>query len=328
MLRAAICGAGQWGVRLIESVQGKSGKIGFAAAVTRDPAGRSDLAQRYGLKLTSDYAQVLTDPDIDAVVLATPHSQHAAEIEAAARAGKHVFAEKPFTLTRADAERAIAACRAAGITLHVGFNRRYAPAYRDMLKRIEAGEIGTVRHIEGHFSGPPSYQTEPGNWRSNRFESPGGAMTARGIHVLDSMVHIAGPVESVFAFSEKLQHDIDVDDTTVCALRFAGGVTGLLATLHVASASYRIHVFGSAGALEMRGETELLRSDLQGNIERFSYPPVDKERAELEAFADAVAANIKFVIAPEEIVNGVAALEAVAASARTRQPSGIAPFTM
>lgn len=328
MLRAAICGAGHWGIRLIDSVQGKSGKIAFVAAVTRDPARRSDLADRYGLRLTADYAEVLRDEGIDAVVLATPHSQHAAEIEAAARAGKHVFAEKPFTLTRADAERAVAACRAAGITLHVGFNRRYAPAYRDMLKRIAAREIGTIRHLEGHFSGPASYQTEPDNWRSNQFESPGGAMTARGVHVLDSMLHIAGPVESVFAFSEKLQHDIDVDDTTACALLFAGGATGLLATLHTASALYRIHVFGSTGALEMRGETELLRSDLDGNIERFGYPAIDKERAELEAFADAVAAGTKFVIAPEEIVNGVAATQAVAASARTRQPVGIAPFAM
>ena len=326
MLRAAICGPGHWGTRLIQAVQGKSGKIAFTTAVTRNPAGRADLQQRFGLALISDYAAVLRDASIDAVVLATPHSQHGAEIEAAAHAGKHIFVEKPFTLSRAEAERAIAACRAAGVTLAVGFNRRYAPAYRAMLKRIAAGEIGAIRHLEGHFSGPATYQTEPGNWRSNQVESPGGAMTARGVHVLDSMLHIAGPVESAFAFSEKLQHEIDVDDTTACTLRFIGGVTGLLATLHAASAFYRIHVFGSAGALEMRGETELLFSDLDGAVERFTYPSIDKERAELEDFADAVARGVKFVIAPEEIVNGVAATEAVAESARTRQPVRIAPF--
>lgn len=86
MLRAAICGAGHWGTRLIESVQGRSGKIRFAAAVTRDPAGKQDLAERFGLRLTSSYADVLADPAIDAVVLATPHSQHAAELAAAAKA--------------------------------------------------------------------------------------------------------------------------------------------------------------------------------------------------------------------------------------------------
>ena len=323
MLRAAICGAGHWGTRLIESVQDNSGKkstkIGFVAAVTRNPADKRALAERFGLTLTDSYRQVLADRTIDAVILATPHSQHAGEIIAAAKAGKHVFCEKPFTLTRGDSQAAIAACRAAGITLHVGFNRRYAPAYVDMTRRITAGEIGVLRHIEGQFSGPPSYQTEPDNWRSNQTESPGGAMTARGVHVVDSMVHIGGPVATVFAFSERLQHAIDVDDTTACLLRFAGGVTGTLGTLHATSAFYRIHAFGSHGALEMRGETELLAYDLAGKMQRIAYDAVNKERAELEAFADAVASGVKFVIAPEEIVNTVAVTEAVAASARSGQ---------
>lgn len=319
MLRAAICGAGHWGTRLIQSVQGHSGKIRFVAAVTRNPADKRELAERFGLALTASFADVLADRGIDAVVLATPHSQHADEIVAAAKAGKHVFCEKPFTLTRADAQAAIAACQAGGITLHVGFNRRYAPAYVDITRRIAAGEIGALRHIEGQFSGPPSYQTEPGNWRSNQTESPGGAMTARGVHVVDSMVHIAGPVATAVAFSERLQHSIDVDDTTACLLRFAGGATGTLATLHATSAFYRIHAFGSRGSLEMRGETELLAYDLAGNVQRSSYAAIDKERAELEAFADAAASGTKFVIAPEEIVNTVAVTEAVVASAGSGQ---------
>ena len=323
MLRTAIFGAGHWGRRLIESVQGKSSKIGFAAAVTRVPAAQRALAERYGLTLTDSYAAVLADRSIDAVVLATPHSQHADEIVAAAKAGKHVFAEKPFTLTRAQAERAVEACRAAGVTLHVGFNRRYAPAYVEMARRVTAGSIGALRHVEGNFSGPPSYQTEPGNWRSNQVESPGGSMTARGVHVLDSMVNLIGPIARVFAFSERLQHEIDVDDTTVCALRFAGGATGTLTTLHAASATYRIQAFGSKGALEMRGETELNVYDLGGPTETLRFEAVDKERAELEAFADAAAGGVKFVIAPEAIVNVVAATEAITMSARAGRAVGI-----
>lgn len=320
MLQAAICGAGHWGTRLIESVQGESGKLRFAAAVTRDPDGRQDLAARFGLRLTTRYADVLADPAIDAVVLATPHSRHADEIIAAAQAGKHVFVEKPFTLTRESAEMALAACRDAGITLAVGFNRRYAPAYAEMARRIAAGEIGMLRHIEGQFSGPPSYQTEPDNWRSNQIESPGGSMTARGVHVIDSMVNIAGPVRSVFAFSERLQHTIDVDDTTVCALRFSGGVTGMLATLHATSQFYRIHAFGAQGSLEMRGETELHAFDLDGRVASSAFDAIDKERAELEAFADAVRNSVRSTIAPEAIVNVVAATTAVAESARTGRP--------
>jgi predicted dehydrogenase len=314
MLRAAICGAGSWGTRLIESVQG-SGKIRFSAAVTRDPAARKPLADRFGLALAASYAQVLADPAIDAVVLATPHSAHAGEVAAAARAGKHVFVEKPFTLTRASAQAAIEACREAGVTLAVGFNRRYMPSYAEMKRRIAAGAIGALRHLEANFSGPASYQTEPGNWRSNRVESPGGSMTARGCHVLDALVHLAGLATEVQAVSVRLQHAIDVDDTTACLLRFASGATGSLATLHAATRFYRIHAFGSQGALELRGDTELELSDLEGRVERIRFEAIDKERAELEAFADAAARGVKFVIAPEELVNVVAGTEAVVASA-------------
>ncbi len=325
MLRVAIYGAGHWGTRLIESVQGKSEKIRFVTAITRDMAGKRALADRFGLALTNSYAGVLADPDIDAVVLCTPHSQHATDVIAAAKAGKHVFCEKPFTLTAEDAQAAIAACKAAGVTLHVGFNRRYAPAFLEMKRRMEAGEIGKLRHIEGQFSGPASYQTEPDNWRSNQLESPGGSMAARGVHVVDSMVHLAGLAETVFAFSGRLQHDIDVDDTTSCLLHFAGGVTGYLGTLHATSSFYRIHAFGSKGALEMRGETELVVTDLANNIERITLDVADKERAVLEAFADAVASGTKFIIAPGEIVNTVAVMQAVAASARSGEAVTIDP---
>src|SRR3954469_21760254 len=136
MLRVAIAGAGNWGTRLIASVQGKSDKIRFVAAVTRDPAGKKALAEKFGLQLTASYADVLADQNIDAVVLATPHSQHAAEVIAAAKAGKHVFCEKPFTLTKEDAQAAINACKTAGVTLHVGFNRRHAPAYLELQRRL------------------------------------------------------------------------------------------------------------------------------------------------------------------------------------------------
>jgi predicted dehydrogenase len=200
--------------------------------------------------------------------------------------------------------------------LHVGFNRRHAPAFLELQRRLAEGQIGRLRHIEGQFSGPPSYQTEPGNWRANQTESPAGAMAARGVHSIDSMVHLAGLVETVFAFSGNLEHAIDVDDTTSCLLRFKGGTTGYLGTLHATSSFYRIHVFGSKGAMEMRGETELLVSDLANNVQRVAFDVVDKERAVLETFADAVAAGTKFVITPKEIVNTVAVMQAVTKSSR------------
>lgn len=313
MLNAAIYGLGRWGLRLVESVQGST-KIRFTRGISRDPSARRDFAEKTGISLTSRYEDVLADTAVGAVVLATPHSQHHRQTVQAAEAGKHVFVEKPFTLTRASAESAVAVCQSAGVTLGVGFNRRYAPSFLDLMRRLKAGEIGDVLHIEGQFSGGSGYQLKPGAWRAERSESPGGAMTARGVHALDAMIHIAGPAASVFATSIRRKLSVDIDDTTSLMLRFAGGATGYLGSLHATAEFWRIHVFGSAGWLEMRGDTELVPRGMEGPAASHSFPAVDKERAELEAFADAVAARQPFLIPPADIVNGVAVLEAMSAS--------------
>ncbi|HEY7658040.1 MAG TPA: Gfo/Idh/MocA family oxidoreductase [Burkholderiales bacterium] len=321
MLNAAIYGLGRWGSRLVESVQGSS-KIRFVKGISRDPAKHKEFSQKTGVKVVSSYGRVLKDPEIGAVVLATPHSLHVKQIQQAAKAGKHVFVEKPMTLTRKTAEKAIEACRAAGITLSIGYNRRHAPSFVEMLKSIRSGRIGDVLHIEATHSGPTGYSLDTTSWRSTRAEAPAGGMTARGIHTLDGMIQIAGPVASVYAFSDKrkLAPEVDMDDTTSMLLRFAGGATGSLSTVFVTADLYRMHVFGSKGWIEMRGDTELITRGLEGQPERITLPAVDKEKAELEAFADAVAEKKNFVVPPEEAINGVAVLEVIEASARKGKP--------
>lgn len=319
MLSVAIYGMGNWGSRLIESVQGKSEKIRFACGITRDPSAHKANAAKYGISLTSNYEDVLRDPKIDAVLIATPHSQHCQHIIEAAHAGKHVFAEKPITLTRATAQQAVDATKAAGVTLGLGFNRRYAPAFVEMKKRIDAGEIGDIVHIEGQHSGPTGFKLKPGYWRSSRAESPAGGMTPRGIHTLDSMINIGGLISEVYAHSDrrKLAPPIDMDDTTSMLLKFRNGITGYFSTIFVTGELWRVHAFGTKGWLEMRGDTELVARGLEGNPERIMLPVADKERAELEAFADTVAAKKPYMVPPDQAVNGIAVVEAIVASAET-----------
>ena len=321
MLKAAVYGLGRWGNRLVESVQG-SDKIQFVKAISRDPASQKEFSQKTGIKVVSSYGRVLKDPEIGAVVLPTPHSLHMKQIIQAAKAGKHVFVEKPMTLTRRSAEKAIEATRAAGVTLGIGFNRRYQPSFVEMMNRIRAGQIGDVLHVEAAHSGPTGYGLKPDSWRSTRAEAPGGGMTARGIHTLDSMIQVAGLVKSVYAFSDnrKLPEGVDMDDTTSMLLKFANGATGYLSTLFTTAELYRVHVFGSKGWLELRGDTELTFRGLQGAPEKITLPAVDKEKLELEAFADAVAAKKPFMVPPEEAVNGVAVLEAIEPSAKKGKP--------
>lgn len=324
MLRVAIHGLGRWGNRLVESVQ-QSEKIRIVKGVSRHPEKHSAFTARSGIPLVASYAEVLRDREIDGVVLATPHSQHHGQIVEAARAGKHVYVEKPMTLTRKTAEEAVAACRAAGVTLGLGFNRRFAPSYVDMMRRIRAGEIGDVLHVEGQHSGPTGYRLQAGNWRATRAEAPAGGMTARGIHALDGMIQIAGLVSSVYAFSErrKLPAELELDDTTAMLLRFSSGATGYLGTVFATGDFYRVHVFGAKGWLEMRGDTELAARGLDGAPERFTFPVIDKEKAVLEAFADAAAAQQPCMVPPEQAVNGIAVLEAIVASAASGKPVSI-----
>jgi predicted dehydrogenase len=321
MLRAAIYGLGRWGNRLAEAVQ-RSEKIRFVKGISRDPARHREFSQKTGIRVVSSYGRVLKDPEIDAVILATPHSLHHKQIVQAAKAGKHVFVEKPMTLTRTTAEKAVEACRAAGVTLGLGFNRRFAPSFLEMMRRIHAGDIGDVLHIEAQQSGPTGYRLKPGNWRATRAESPAGAMTARGIHTLDSMIHIAGVVSTVYAYSDrrKLPPEVEIDDTTSMLLKFANGVTGYLGTIFATGDFWRVHVFGSKGWLEMRGDTELIARGLDGDPNRVTLSAADKERAELEAFADAVAAKQPFMVPPEEAVNEIAVLEAIVKSAAKGKP--------
>lgn len=319
MIRAALNGFGMWGARLVESVQGKSSLIRFDAAITRDAARHSELAGKLGLKLVERESDALDNPDIDAIVLATPHSHHHRQIVAAAKAGKHVFVEKPFTLTRRDAEDAVAACAKAGVTLGVGFNRRHAPAVIEMRRRIKVGEIGEVLHIEAQFSGPSGYRLKEGQWRANRTESPGGAMTARGVHALDCLIHFGGLVQTVTAVSKRRVLPVEVDDVTTAQLTFASGATGTLTSLHATAEIWRLHIFGSKGWMESRGDADLVVAGLEGEPKRVELTRADKERAVLEEFAQAAANGQPTVIDPAEIVNGVAVLEAIVQSSDSGQ---------
>lgn len=324
MIRAAVYGLGRWGQRLTESIA-DSDRIRVTMGITRDPARHEGFARNSGVTLTTSYAAALRDPQVDAVILATPHSQHRTQIIQAARAEKHVFVEKPFTLTRKSAEQALDACREAGITLGVGFNRRHAPAFVEMMRRIEGGEIGEILHVEGQNSGPTGHSLVPGTWRANRKEAPAGGMTARGVHALDCMIRIAGHVATVYCSSERRTLDpaVEIDDTTAALFRFANGASGCLTSVFVTGDYWRVQAVGSKGWLEARSETELSARGLHGAVQTVRLEHVDKERAELEAFADAIAAGERFVVPPGDIVNGVAVLEAMVKSAANGKPVNI-----
>ena len=312
MINAAIVGLGRWGQTLVAAVQGKSERLRFTTAISRDPARAREFIERHGLMPVGNLDAALADPAIDAIVLATPHSQHADQIVAAAHAGKAVFCEKPLALTRAEAERAVAACRVAGVVLGVGTDKRFFPAIEELARIVASGELGRLLHIEGHFSNEIYFVSD---WRDRADESPAGGMTSTGIHALDAMIRLAGPVCRVQA--QLLSHRPPPDplDTISALLEFRSGISGVLTAVRCTPVFWRIHVFGRDGSAEAVSRTEFVLRKVGAEPQHSRSPPVDSVRTNLEAFADAVARLAPYPIGPAEIVNVVAAFEAIGKSA-------------
>jgi predicted dehydrogenase len=317
----AIAGLGRWGKVLVDSVQGRSETVRFAAAVVRDPARSGGDAAARGLAVHTDLGAVLRDPAIDGIVLATPHSQHAAQIEACARAGKPVFVEKPVTLTRASADRAMDAAKAAGILVAAGFNRRFLSVVRDLKELVDNGALGTVLHIETHFSGNVAGRYQAGHWRIAPGESPAGGLAGSGIHSIDTIIHLAGAITEVYAVSTRRVHSFDMDDTTMVTFKLASGAVASLLTITATAPTWRVTVFGTKGkaqadgAADRRGTETLEVSLTSGDRQARTYAPFDIERAELEAFADAITGRAPYTVTADELLNGVSAFEAVPLSA-------------
>lgn len=329
MIRAAVVGLGRWGQNLVECTQGKSEKIRFTVGVARTPERARAFASAQGIALLADYTAALADPAIDAIVLATPHTQHAGQVVAAARAGKHVFTEKPFALTGASAEAAVRACAEAKRVLAVGFNWRFQPALQEIRRMVQDGRLGKLLHIEGNFNGPSVYRFPREHWRQQPEEGPAGGMTGRGVHVVDAMQYLAGPIESVVAQSARLTLDYGLDDTTSILFRFQSGSTGYLGTVIATAEGWRLQVLGSKGWAQVGGIPHLHTWSLTTCMVNaqptvIDYPQGSTERAELEAFAAAIEGGPPYACSPEEALHGVAVLEAIIRSARSGQRERIA----
>src|SRR6185295_6690196 len=211
--------------------------------------------------------------------------------------------EKPLTLNVRDAETCVKACADNKVTLAVGYNWRFQPALREIRRMLDDGRLGKLLHVEGNFCGPSGYRFEREHWRQDRDEVPAGGMTGRGVHVVDAMLYLAGPIESVVAQSGRLVQDFGADDTTSMLFRFRSGATGYLGTVIATAETWRMQVFGSKGWAEV-GDVEHLPTwalkvclldfaelTVKQKPRVIEYEPTSTERAELEHFAQAARAK-------------------------------------
>ena len=310
MLNAAIVGLGWWGRVLVSSVQGKSERIRFTRGVTLEPQAAEAFARQHALRVDTSLGEVLADPSIDTVVLATPHSQHVEQIVQVAAAGKAVFCEKPLAFSAVQARRALQACETAGVTFGLGHDKRWAPAVQALAELVADGRLGEVLHVEGQYSNDFSSQGLTGAWRESRVETPAGGLTGPGLHVLDAMLAIAGPAARVAGvLHEKEQGGVPADAVALL-VQLQGGATGTLTSVRGVPDIFRLLVCGTRGWAEVTAMDEL-RIALKGHSpEQRRFGAFDSVRGALEAFAAAAQGGPAFPIPRTHMLRTACALEA------------------
>jgi len=332
MIDAAIVGLGWWGKTLVEAVQQDSNEIRFVAGTTRTKTPEVQaFADAQKFELVDSYEALLANPKVQAVVLATPHSMHAHQVIMAAAAKKHVFCEKPFALTRESAERAVGAMENAGVTLGLGYNRRFHPEMVKLRSRIRGGELGTILHVEATMTFPNALLLKPDAWRADRHETPCGGLTPMGVHAIDGMIDLCGPIDQVFAQSFRRVVPVEADDTTSILFRMKEGMSGYLGTMTATGPGFSFQVFGSKGWVRLEGMTHVAGASseerrtrlfgackfqpIKGPAETWEAERLDVTRASLEAFAQAASGGPAYPIPTEEMIHGVAVTEAIVRSA-------------
>jgi predicted dehydrogenase len=321
MINAAIVGLGWWG-RTIARDLSQSSLIRPVLGIDPLESGQA-VATQLGMRTSSRFEDALEDADVEAVILCSPHRFHADQIVAAAKAGKHVFCEKPLCTTGAEVERAVAAVKDAGVHLGIGHERRFEPSVIDVRKRFAAGEFGTALQIEANFSQDKFLALPPDNWRLSPTESPVGPLSATGIHLVDLSIAFFGRPKEVWARLSTRGSSFANGDTLAITLAFENGATALLSAILATPFVGRLAVYGSQGWVEIRDRTHpenptgwdvtVVRRG-EEPVTQFA-PPHPAVRDNLESFARAVSGESPYPVTLDEMVANVRTFEAITRSA-------------
>ena len=320
-LGVAVCGLGWWGKTIVALLKGSS-KLRVVRTVDPDPAAGA-FAEKEGLPFTRQLEDALKDPQVHGVVLCTPHTLHTEQIVRAAGAKKHVFCEKPLSLSRADVLRAVEACNRNKVALAVGHEKRFEPPVQELVRMAKSGELGTLLQIEANFVQDKFLSLPADNWRLSGREAPAGPMTATGIHLLDLSVGLLGPAARVFASVRQLGSQLTNGDTLGILVSHKSGSNSLISAILATPFDGRLALYGNKGWAEVRDKAHpeapqgwSLTVNIRGSDKKtHEYPPATAVLANLEAFADAAAGRAPYPVPQEQMIANVSALEAIFRSA-------------
>jgi predicted dehydrogenase len=317
LIRAAIAGLGWWGRTLNERLM-RSRTIKVTHGVDPAVAASGELDGLSGLTLTADYEDILRNPDIDAVIIATPHLLHEEQAMAAIAAGKHVFCEKPLTLTAAGAARLVEASREAGLVLGVGHERRFESTLRALAELVKSGQLGEIVHVDCNWSHQGVSVLGDDNWRKDPAQAPCGIFTGLGIHITDWVLSTFGPVAEVSA-NTRAGTGMGRNSASV-AIQFTmeSGVEGWLCCLGTTPFYFRLVVFGTAGWAELRQSENVDKARqatmnvcLAGKVEQRICDLNDAVLENLEAWGDAILGKAVYPISHRQLVHNIEIMQAV-----------------
>jgi predicted dehydrogenase len=292
------------------------------------------LAEKFGVAhVYADPHELLARPDIQAVSVCTPSGMHGDWVIAAAAAGKHVMTEKPMEIQLAKIDAMIDACRRHNTRLGVIFQRRTSPMWQKIRETVQSGKLG--RMVLGdaylkYFRSQENYDS--GAWRGTWALDGGGALMNQGVHLVDQLQWIMGPVTSVYSHADHLVRRIEVEDTTVSVLRFQSGAFGVLeGTTSVVGMDHRLEFHGDQGTITVYGE-RIEKWNVPGEEMPTFEPAAGSMSADpsaigltghiiqLQDFVDAIREDRRPMVAGEDGRAAVEIILAVYRSARTGQP--------
>ena len=319
-VRLASLGLGWWGSLLADGAD-RSGVAEIVTCYARRSESREDFSRPRECRTSDSAEALLADPEVEGVIIATAHDSHRELVEMSAAAGKHIFIEKPLANTVADARACIEAAEAAGVLLQVGHQRRRQEANRRIKEMIDSGELGDIQTVTSHQSTPYGFSMAADAWRWDTGQSPLGSMTSMGVHLIDTMHYLIGPIVKVMTMS-RTGRDRTVDEATIMGFEFESGALATLATSFFTPSINEVAVFGTEGAAYNQRDGAILSFQGRNDDRPTQIPvePVDLIADQLREFALAIRGGATVEVGGPEGLAVVAVMEAAieaAASGRT-----------
>lgn len=244
-VRIASIGIGWWSDVLADAVARSNGKLELAACFTRSADKRAAFAEKYGCRAAASFEEILADDAIDGIINTTPNHVHLETTAAAARAGKHVFLDKPIANRIDEAREITRICRDAGVVLAVGYQRRRESHFRWIHERIANGDFGIPVQAEANISRDRAGKFEPGHWRYTAAGMPGGVMLQIGLHYVDVLMMLFGPVKRVSGMASQLVLPGDNPDVGSLLMQHENGAISTLSTSYASASEYYVmNVYG------------------------------------------------------------------------------------